>query len=167
RAHRSLFASLPADPVARDLALREAAVANIRDDPPAYARNLAANASRLFFLWPMEPPRRALVVAGAVVFNGALLAGAVWAGRRLWRRRGVLPPETLSFALFAALGLGVHLPPSAQPRMLLPLVPVLGWLIAVAAVTSRPAATTGEQAGPPPSSGFPAQRSRTATLDPV
>ena len=133
RAHRPLFASLPADPVARDLALRDAAVANIRAEPLTYARNVAANASRLFFLWPMEPARRAPVVAGAVVFNGALLLGVAWAGRRLWRRRGALPPETLPFALFAALGIAVHLPPSAQPRMLLPLVPVLAWLIVLAA----------------------------------
>jgi len=139
RAHRPLFASLPADPVARDLALRRVAVANVRAHPLAYARNLGANASRLFFLWPMEPPRRAPVVASAVVFNGALALGVMWAGRRLWRRRRTLPPETLAFVLFAALGIGVHVPPSAQPRMLLPLVPVLAWLIALAAGATRPA----------------------------
>jgi len=158
RAHRSLFASLPADPVARDLALRETAVANIAADPPAYARNLAANASRLFFLWPMEPPRSAPVVAAAVAFNGALLLGVAWAGRRLWRRRGALPPETLPFVLFAALGLGVHLPPSAQPRMLLPLVPVLAWLIVLAAQPCEP----GRPAAP---RGRP--RPRTVALDPA
>lgn len=158
RPHRALFASLPTAPVARDLALREAAVAKIRADPLTYARNLAANTSRLFFLWPMEPPRRAPVVAGAVVFNGALLLGVAWAGPRLWRRRGALPPETLPFALFAALGVAVHLPPSAQPRMLLPLVPVVAWLVTLAAEPSRP--------GLPASPRAPS-RSRTAALDPA
>jgi hypothetical protein len=35
-------------------------------------------------------------------------------------------------AAFAVAGLGIHLLPSADPRMTLPLVPVLVWLIVVA-----------------------------------
>ena len=124
-------------PVDSDRWLRERAMDNVRARPAAYVRNLAANTTRLFFSVPMRPGLTPLGVGVYILFNGLLLAGVGWAARVLWRRRGLLPPETVPVALFAALGIAVHLPPSASPRMLLPLVPALLWLVALAS-TARP-----------------------------
>jgi hypothetical protein len=128
---RPFFASLQRlDAVASDDALRARASANIRAHPVAYARNLAANATRLFFAAPMRPGLSVPRVGVNVLFNGALLAGLLWAAVLARRRRLALPGETLPFAAFALLAIAVHLPPSASPRMLLPIVPVLIWLVA-------------------------------------
>ena len=138
-AFRPLFAHVARlDPVASDIALRAAASRNVRAHPWRYARNVAANVTRLFFAWPMRPQLSATRIAANVLFNAPLLAAVVWAAAVLWRRRRV--PGTLAIAAFGALGLAVHLPPSASPRMLLPLVPVLLWLVAQAfAVRDQPA----------------------------
>jgi hypothetical protein len=128
---RPLFAHLRRlDPVASDDELRERAVANIRAHPAAYARNLAANTSRLFFAAPMRPALSASRVGIDLLFNGALLAGLAWALAVARRRRLELPAETLPIAAFAVLAIAIHLPPSASPRMLLPVVPALLWLVA-------------------------------------
>ena len=126
------------DPVAADRLLRERAVANIRRNPGQYARNLVANVSRLCCSAPMRPSLGPLSIATYTLFNGVLLAGVAWAASVLWRRRRSLPPETVPVALFAAVGIAVHLPPSASPRMLLPVVPALVWLIAQAAALAAP-----------------------------
>jgi hypothetical protein len=132
-AYRPLFRRVEAShPVAGDRLLREEAMTNIRARPAEYGRNLIANAGRLFFAAPMRP-FRPLAVAAYALFNGLLLAGVGWAAVRLWRRRRSLPPEVAPIALFAAVAIALHLPPSASPRMLLPIVPPLVWLIAQAA----------------------------------
>jgi len=134
-------------PVESDRRLRELAFANIRDHPLLYARNLAANMSRLLFSVPMRPGITGLGIAVYAVFNGLLLVAVAWAAVVLWRRRRRLPPETAPIALFAALGIAVHLPPSAGPRMLLPLVPALLWLAALAWSARRRPAPSGRRAG--------------------
>jgi hypothetical protein len=129
--YRPFFASLQRlDAVQSDDALHDRATANIRSHPVAYVRNLAANVTRLFFAAPMSPGLSITRVAVNVLFNGALLAGLVWAAVLARRRRLALPAETLPFAVFAVLATTIHLPPSASPRMLLPIVPVLLWLVA-------------------------------------
>ena len=131
-AYRPLFLRLEkVHPVRSDRWLRRLAIANIRARPAQYGRNLAANVGRLFFAAPMRPPRPVSVAAYGVS-NGLLLAGVAWAAVMLWRRRRALPPEAAPIALFAAVAIVVHLPPSASPRMLLPIVPALLWLIAQA-----------------------------------
>lgn len=122
------LATLP--PLEADAELRRRAVANVRADPWRYGRNLAANVGRLFFLVPMRYGYPAWMVAGATVFNGLLLAAVAWAAVRLRRRPRTLPPEASAFALIAALGVLVHLPAPASPRMLLPVVPLLLWFAA-------------------------------------
>jgi hypothetical protein len=128
---RPLFArARRLDPVASDRLLRERATANIRSRPATYARNVAANTARLFFAALMRPGLSVTRIAVNVLFNGALLAGLAWAVVLARRRRLALPPETVPVALFAALSIAIHLPPSASPRMLLPVVPALLWLVA-------------------------------------
>ena len=152
--YRAWFHHLDAVPPLRsDLELRHRAAANVRAKPLAYARNVAANASRLLFSVPSRPGPAPGTVAFYVLFNGSLVVATAWATRALWRGRRVLPPETAPIALFAAMAIAVHLPPSASPRMLLPIVPELIWLVALAAArpqerlpsycTSRACAASG------------------------
>ena len=129
--YRPLFARLDeVHPLASDLELRRRAVENIRAQPLRYARNLAANAARLVVFSPTRPGQQPGEIAVLALANGALLAGLAWAARQLWRRRRSALPETAPFALFVLLGVLIHVPPSASPRMLMPLVPVLVWLVA-------------------------------------
>ncbi|MDP9384828.1 MAG: hypothetical protein M3P50_06295 [Actinomycetota bacterium] len=116
-------------PLEQDDEFRRLATENIRREPLLYLRNVAANTSRLFFFAPMNTPRSPVAIAGCAIFNGALLIGVAWALLAMRRRRS-WPPEAAAFGLFAALGIGVHLLASAQPRMLTPLVPVLLWFAA-------------------------------------
>ena len=132
--YRPWFHHLDAVPPLRsDIELRDRAAANVRAEPLTYARNLAANASRLFFSAPARPSPPPARVALYLLFNGALVVAVAWAARALWRGRADVPPETAPIALFAALAIAVHLPPSASPRMLLPIVPPLIWIVALAA----------------------------------
>lgn len=131
--YRPLFRRLEGvDPVGSDRLLRRLAIANIRARPAQYGRNLVANTGRLLFSAPMRPTRP-LSIASYGLFNVMLLAGVGWAAVILWRRRRSLPPEIGAIALFAGVAIAVHLPPAASPRMLLPIVPALVWLIAQAA----------------------------------
>jgi len=127
------------DPVAGDLALREVAFENIRDRPLGYARNLVANTTRMFFAVPMRPELSAIRIGANVLFNGLLLIAVTWAAVALYRRRPALPPEAAPIALFAALGVAVHLPASSSPRMLLPIVPALLWCVAQVVAAAGPA----------------------------
>lgn len=122
-------------PLQRDLALQRIARANIRARPAAWVRNVAANTARLWFLVPTRPAPPAGTVALYGLFSTALLGALAWAAVVLIRRRGDGGPPALTapVAAFALAGLGIHLIPSADPRMTLPLVPPLVWLVAVAA----------------------------------
>jgi hypothetical protein len=125
--------SLP--PLARDAAMQSAAIANIRAHPAAYARNLAANAARLWFDAPFWPRESGGALALYWVFNGLLLLASGWAAATLVRNRRRLAPETFPIAAFAGIALLLHVFFSAYPRMLLPIVPALVWLIAQAVGT--------------------------------
>ena len=129
-------------PQAGDRWLRDRAIENIRARPATYARNVAANTARLFYGVPMYPRRTTFHLVGFAVCNSLLLIGLAWAARVLWRRRRHLPVEAGPIAVFALLAVLVHLPPSASPRMLLPVVPVLVWLIAQAGAARREPATS-------------------------
>jgi hypothetical protein len=142
-AFRPFFAHLRRlDPVASDAAQRARAEADIRAHPAAYARNLAANAARLVFAAPMRPGLSTTRVGVNVLFNGALLAGLGLAVALARRRRLTLPPETAPIAVFALLAVAIHLPPAASPRMLLPVVPALLWLVAQVDGARRAARTS-------------------------
>ena len=145
--YRPLFRALDeVHPLHSDLQLRRRAVANVRADPMRYARNVAANTSRLLFFAPVRSRHPPLGYAMYALFNGLLLLAVIWAARMLWRRRRSLPPQTAPVALFAALAVAVHLPVSASPRMLLPVVPALLWLVVVAFANGVAPTTAGSAA---------------------
>ena len=135
--YRPLFRRLDeVHPLESDRELRRRAIANVRARPAQYAKNLAANVARLVVFAPTRPAQPAATIATYAVANGLLLLGLVWAAPQLWRRRRALPPETAPFAIFAALAVVIHLPPSASPRMLIPVVPVFVWMLATAAASA-------------------------------
>jgi hypothetical protein len=72
-----------------------------------------------------------------VAFNSVLVACVAAAAAKIVRAGRSLPSEAVPFLLFAGLAFSIHLLPSAEPRMLIPVLPALVWLIVHALV--RPA----------------------------
>ena len=129
-AYRPLFhhlATLP--PLQRDLALRHLAIVQALGHPAKYALNLLANVSRMLLGFPFSFTLSTGVIVGLVVFNTALIGGLIAAATSLRLHRRSLPPEATPFLWFAALAFAAHLFPSAEPRFLIPLVPVAVWVI--------------------------------------
>src|SRR5204862_4205333 len=126
-------------PLRRDLELRRVAVRQIGRHPLPYARNLAANVSRMWFATPFSFRLPGAAFALNAVSNLALILALAWVAVARLRRRMRLPPEAGPFLAFAALALGVHLLFSAEPRMVMPLVPVIAWVVAQGVVRLRTA----------------------------
>jgi 4-amino-4-deoxy-L-arabinose transferase-like glycosyltransferase len=116
-------------PLRRDLELQHVALRQIARNPAPYARNLAANGSRMWFATPFSFQLPKPVFALDAGSNLALLAGLAWVALALARRRRRLPPGAGPFAAFAGVAAGIHLVFSAEPRMMLPLVPVIAWVV--------------------------------------
>jgi hypothetical protein len=119
-------------PVQGDLELQHVAVVQALAHPAKYGLNLLANVGRTFFGFPFSFTLPAAVIAGLIAFNGALLVGLVAAGTSLIRCRSRLPDEALPFVAFAVVGFCVHLFPTSEPRMMIPLIPVPIWLMSQA-----------------------------------
>ena len=132
--YKAFFRRQSATPlVERNERFEEVAKDNIKRDPLGYGRNLVLNTTRMLFYQPFWPtPDLGLLVMYGV-FNGLLVVGLAWAGVALIRHRTGLPPETLPIAAFGLIGLGIHIFPSADPRMVLTSAPPLIWLIVYAA----------------------------------
>jgi 4-amino-4-deoxy-L-arabinose transferase-like glycosyltransferase len=144
--YRPFFARVQRLPPAeQDRVLREAAVRNIRAEPLLYARNVAANASRMVTGVPSSAGWTPAVTFGLIAVNGLLLAALASGFVRLRRRAGSTPPEVVAVGLLVACSIGVHLAASASPRMLTPVVPLLAWL----ALQGRLAAVTSARSGVP------------------
>lgn len=119
-------------PLRADLELQHVALVQALGHPAKYLLNLLANVGRMFLGFPFSFKLSIALVVGLTLFNGALLAAVIAAGRSLRRARRPLPPETVPFLLFFGSGLVVHLLPTAEPRMVLPLLPIPLWLIGLA-----------------------------------
>jgi hypothetical protein len=130
-AYRPLFHHLASlSPLQRDLTLRHLAIVQAEGHPAKYGLNLLANVSRMFFGFPFSFTLSAAVLAGLVLFNTAVLGGLAAAAVYLRRSRRLLPPEATPFLWFAGLAVAIHLFPSAEPRFLIPLIPVPIWVMA-------------------------------------
>ena len=119
-------------PVQRDLVLQHVALVHALGHPAQYGLNLLANLGRMFIGLPFPFTLSIAVIVGMILINGALLGAVVAATRSLARARSALPLETLPFVLFATVAFLVHLVPTAEPRMLVPIIPVLIWVVAQA-----------------------------------
>jgi hypothetical protein len=133
--HRPFFRSL------RGLTLTEQndrierkAVENIVDHPVAYAGNVGANLSRMLLNRPYSDSAWKANDLLYAVSGIALVVAAVFAAVVLVPRRGSLPPETGPFACLAVAAFLMHVLVAAYPRMLAPIVPLVGWLATLAAV---------------------------------
>ncbi len=139
-AYRPLFWHLTTlSPLRSDLALQHLAIVHALAHPAKYALNVLANVGRTFLGFPFSFTLPAAVIAALVLINGALLVAVVISAAAVLRRRTPLPPESTPFLLFGLVGLAVHLLPTSEPRMVIPLMPVPIWLIGQA-LSSRVAA---------------------------
>ncbi|MBO0730424.1 MAG: glycosyltransferase family 39 protein [Acidimicrobiaceae bacterium] len=136
--YRPLFTRLDRlPPLQRNDAYIHIAEHNVEAHPGKYLLNVAANVSRMILAFPYSfvVPIYVLILYGAS--NLALLAAL---GRALRRRRR-WPPEASALGLLAFLCVAIHVPISADPRMLMPLVPLLLWPAVYArwaSITARP-----------------------------
>ncbi len=137
-AYRPFFAHLSAlTPLRRDLALQHAALAGIAAHPAGYALNLLANVGRMLVAAPFSAGLAPRLVGGYALCTIGLLGVLVWALARTWPHRRRLPRTAAPFAAFAVAGFLIHLAPSAEPRLVMPLVPLLVWLALHAAAVAR------------------------------
>jgi 4-amino-4-deoxy-L-arabinose transferase-like glycosyltransferase len=154
--HRAFFEQLRGLSLAdQNAEITREAARNIVDHPVVYIENIASNAARLTVNWPYSDERWQPNDLLYAVSNVVLVAGVVFAVVVLVPRRRALPPETGPFALIAGLGVGLHLLLAAYPRMLVPLVPLLGWVVLLAAVETRAVRSKARRRGteaPSPSS---------------
>ena len=131
--HRPFFASLRGLSLAdQNREIEREALRNIADHPFSYVGNIGANVSRLVVNWPYsdsdwEPDDLLYAVS-----NVALLAVVAFSLVVLIPRRRALPIEAAPFAIIAGIGLSLHVALSAYPRMLVPLIPLVGWFAALA-----------------------------------
>lgn len=128
--HRPLFETLTQlDPIARDVALQNAAINNIRSNPIKFLQNVFANISRLWFSFPFSFTQQKLTTLFYLIPNSFILMLLILCIPVLFIKRRAVKPEAVSFILFAGAGFGLHALLSAYARMLLPIIPMLLWLI--------------------------------------
>ncbi len=133
--HRPFFASLRGLPLAeQNERIERKAVENIVDHPRAYVGNLGANLSRMLLNRPYSDSAWRANDLLYAVSGIALAIAAVFAAVVLVPRRVGLPPEAGPFACLAVVAFLTHLLVAAYPRMLAPIVPLVGWLATLAVV---------------------------------
>jgi 4-amino-4-deoxy-L-arabinose transferase-like glycosyltransferase len=134
---RPVFAELnQLRPLQWDGRLMHVALNNIRRDPAHYVTNVVNNIARLLFNAPysyenettkgLSPPWGLMLYAlpNAILLGllSVALAVAIKARRRL-------RPEILPIGVLAILGFAVHVPVAAYGRFVIPLIPVVAWLV--------------------------------------
>ena len=131
--HRPFFDRLEGlNQVEADEQLKAEALRLIRQHPQAYVENVAANMSRLWFSTPYSYTPQKLSTTFYILPNASLLVGLV-AGAAIVGRSRRRRPEFIPFALVLAAGIGIQVLLAAYTRMLVPLVPLVLWIIVQAA----------------------------------
>jgi 4-amino-4-deoxy-L-arabinose transferase-like glycosyltransferase len=155
--HRPFFESLRGLTLAEQNArIEHRALSNIVDHPEKYAQNVAANVSRMLFNSPYSRTREQTNDLFYGLPNALLVGAVVLCLVVLIPRRRRLPLETGPFLVLAGSAFALHALLSAYPRMLMPVVPVLGWLTTLALVELgilRAGAPIGAPAGTPEPTG--------------
>jgi hypothetical protein len=134
--HRAFFVELaPLDPTEQNRRLEQRALENIRRDPLKYAKNVAANVSRMILGFPFSETKESVKTLFYLVPNTFVFWALACSAIVLAVRRTALSPEGMPFAAFAAFGFTLHSLVAAFPRMLMPLIPVALWFVVVAVGT--------------------------------
>lgn len=135
---RPFFASLRGLELPEQNARLEArALRNIAEHPDAYAENVAANVSRLFFDAPYSDGEPRSATLAFAIPNAILLALVAISLVLLRRRHAALPSVVVPFAVLALLAFGLHALVAAYPRMLLPIVPLAVFFVATTLTAPR------------------------------
>jgi 4-amino-4-deoxy-L-arabinose transferase-like glycosyltransferase len=160
-AHRPVFERLRGlELPAQNAELERRALENVVEHPLAYAENVAANVSRMFFDAPYSYAEQRPSALFFALPNSLLLGAALLAGFVAVRARGALSTTAIVFAAFALTSLGLHALVAAYPRMLMPIVPVIVWFAATVCaahvrLTGRTLRTARDAADEKGSSGDP------------
>jgi 4-amino-4-deoxy-L-arabinose transferase-like glycosyltransferase len=145
--HRPFFASLRGLTLAEQNArIEDEAIDNVAHDPTKYARNVVANVSRMVFNVPYSRTPQQTNDLFYALSNAVVLGAVAFSLLVLVPRLRSLPAETGPFVLLAVAAFGFHALLAAYPRMLMPIVPLIGWFAALAAVEAAvfsPAASRG------------------------
>jgi 4-amino-4-deoxy-L-arabinose transferase-like glycosyltransferase len=133
--HRPFFESLRGQTLAdQNARIEHEAVRNIAHHPENYAWHVAANVSRMLFNEPYSRTPRQTNDLFYVVSNAVVIGAVAFCLVALLPRRRSLPAETVPFLVLAVTAFAVHALLSAYPRMLMPLVPFVGWFTGLALV---------------------------------
>lgn len=127
--HPLLRQAAALDEPAQDALLRRAAFENIRRHPARYAKNVAANVSRLFFSFPYTRTPQKLTTLFYIVPNALLLSALAAALAAMLRTPRASVAATYPYALFAGLAFLGSALLSAYARMLFPIVPFILFFI--------------------------------------
>jgi hypothetical protein len=117
--------------VQRDTKLQHIAIQNIKNDPKRYLTNVVNNVDRLLFNSPYSFTNQKASSMLYAVPNAFLLCLLCIALLVALRARRSLRPEFLPIAVLVAIGFAVHIPVAAYARFVIPLVPVVVWLVVV------------------------------------
>lgn len=128
--HEDVFASLPEGRRAREPALREQALRNIRAHPRKYFMNWGANVGRLLFSYPFSYRLQTPLTLLLIVPNAFVVVLSVLCVYPSVRRHRMIPTEIAILLLFAAVAFGGSSLLAAYERQFRPLVPLLGLWVA-------------------------------------
>jgi 4-amino-4-deoxy-L-arabinose transferase-like glycosyltransferase len=134
---RPVFAELNhLNPLAWDARLTHIAVQNIEHHPMHYLSNVVNNIGRLLFNAPysfdnehtsgLGPPWGLMLYALPDALLLGLVAIALGVAVKLRRRLG---GDLLPIAVLAAMGFAIHVPVASYGRFVVPLVPIVVWLV--------------------------------------
>ena len=130
--HREFFLELaPLDPTEQNRRLERRAIENIRGSPGKFAKNVAANVSRMTLGLPFSGKQETLNTLYYLVPNSIVLWAVVACAFLIATRTVAFPFEGIAIAAFAGLGFALHSVLAAYPRMLMPLVPIALWFVFV------------------------------------
>ena len=149
--HRAFFDRLRGLSLAEQNAeIEREALRNIVEHPAEYAQNVAANVSRMLFNLPYSRTEEQLNDVFYVVPNTLVVLALALCVLVLVPRRRRLPPETGPFVVLAAVAFVLHALVATYPRMLMPVLPFVVWLLTLALVECGPLTTRAPRRRPTP-----------------
>ncbi len=123
--HEAFFATLPAGRAAREPALRQQAMRNIREHPGKFFINWCANVGRLLFSYPFSYRLQTPLTLLLIVPNAFVVVFTVLCAYPSVRAHARIPSEIKLLLLFVAVALGGSSLLAAYERQFRPLVPIL------------------------------------------